>query len=116
MKVVEWILGNRNDSQGWVDEQFLQVACDVIAVELDWDSLYSGCLHRATSSAKTPTGSPVIVGVLGQPDRISELLKDAEQERTYNGLPDDTPLWLYVPADLLLPRVPPETVVLKRLQ
>lgn len=116
MKVVEWMLGTRKEPQRWVDERFLRVACGAIAAELDWDSLDSGCLHRATSRAKTPAGSPLIIGVLDQVARLSELLEDAEQDRRDNGLPTDTPLWLYVPADLPLPEVLPEAVVLKRLQ
>ncbi len=102
-------------AQHWVDEPFLRAACDVIARELDWDSLHSGCLHRATSQAKTLAGSPLIVGVLGQAEHLAELLREAEQDRRENGFSVDTPLWLYVPASLPLPSSLPPAVVIKRV-
>lgn len=112
--LLRWFAGGGRDADRWVDEHFLRIACKAMLPDLDWDSLDSGRLHRATSIAKTHGGTRLIVGVLGKADSLSELLDDAAQDRLEEGLPMDTPLWLYVPASLALPALP-ESVVVKRL-
>ena len=82
---------------------------------LDWDSLDSGCLHQATSLARTMEGTSIIVGVLDQVEQLSELLDQAEQDRRENQLPPETPLWLYVPTSFNTPLGLPPTAVLKPL-
>lgn len=105
----------RTDSDRWVEERVLQLACNAMTRDLDWDSLDSGRLHRATSLAKTLTGNSIIVGVLDQARRVSELLADADHDRRNHGLPLETPLWLYVPIAFHAPIDLPPSVVLKRL-
>jgi hypothetical protein len=99
----------------WVEESFLGKACEVIARELEWDSLDSGRLHSSTTRARTPEGLPVVVGVLDQPARLLDLLEDAEQERRHCGLPSSVPLWLHVPKDIQLPMLSTDTAVVRRL-
>jgi hypothetical protein len=112
----------------WNDERFLRRACDQMAAELDWDSLDSGCLHWAVSRAKTMADEMVIVAVVSHPSTIDDVVNDAQDERrnemqgarwrgvTGHRLPDDTPLWLYVPTDFELPNDLPSTVVVKRVR
>jgi hypothetical protein len=99
------------EQRQWSDERFLRKACDQMAAEMDWDSLDSGRLHRATCAAKTLAGEPVIVGVLDHADILPAVLKDAEQERGNEQLPVGTPIWLYMPAGLPSPLLPPTVVV-----
>jgi hypothetical protein len=105
----------RTPDDRWAEEPFLRAACDAMVADLDWDSLDSGRLHRATSSAKTLAGGRVVIGVLDRADRLEELLLDAEEEKRGNDLPVNTPVWLYVPADLGVPRGLPESVVVKTI-
>lgn len=84
-------------------------------LELDWDSLDSGCLHWTVSKARTFGDMAVVIGVLDEPDRLTDLLDDAAAERQQEGLPETTPLWLYVPRELVLPEPLPPEIVLKRL-
>ncbi len=42
-------------------------------------------------------------------------MDDAQQERGDQGLPPETPLWLYVPAYFRAPADLPDAVVLKRV-
>lgn len=99
----------------WAEEPFLRAACDAMVADIDWDSVDSGRLHHATSTAKTLAGGRVVIGVLDTPDRLEDLLLDAEEEKRGNNFPVNTPVWLYIPADLGVPRGLPESVVEKAI-
>jgi hypothetical protein len=99
-----------------------------MAVEVHWDTLDSGGLHWAVSRAKTLADEIVLVGVLSDATMIGDVLDDAQDERrsemrgarwrgpTGVRLPDETPLWLYVPTEFKLPSDLPSTVVVKRVR
>ena len=96
----------------WVCEPVLNQACDIIADELDWDSLDAGRLHWTTCRAVTLTGETVVVGVLSDLARLGDVLDDARQECKDAGISGNTPIWLYVPDELRTMTVP-EHVELK---
>jgi hypothetical protein len=87
----------------WNTERFLRKACDQMAEELDWDSLDSGCLHQTVSKAKTIDGQQIIVGVIMEMNEWEELIKHIQDERTHYNFPQEIPVWLYVPKDLVIP-------------
>lgn len=105
----------REGGDRWAEEPFLRAACDAMTADLDWDSLDSGRLHRATSSAKTLGGAPVVVGVLDKAERLEDFFRDAEEEMRDGALPLSTTIWLYVPNGLQLPCDLPKSVVVKTI-
>jgi hypothetical protein len=86
-----------------------------MVTELDWDSLDSGRLHRATSAARDLAGVPVIVGVLDDASVLSAVLEDAAAERRDSGQPNAS-LWLYVPQDMEVPSGPSDGLIIRRVQ
>lgn len=101
----------KREDDRWCDEPFLRKACDLIARELDWDTINSGCLHRTTSVAQTLDGHPVVIGVLTKPDYWQAVLDDANQDMAEKGLSRTTPLWLYVPEGFPLPPLPGNVII-----
>jgi len=99
----------------WNDEKFLRRACDEMARELDWDSLDSGCLHHAVSSAKTLDGRHVIIAVVNSVNNWEEVLDDAAAERQHAAQPTSAPLWIYVPGDFDVPEEIARKVVLRHV-
>ena len=89
----------RRNPQHWTSEEFLLDACDVMVAELDWDTVDSGRLHRASCASWTRDGAPVIVAVLDDIAVLPAALEDARVERRDTGMAT-APLWLYVPEDL----------------
>jgi hypothetical protein len=87
----------------WNNEQFLRKACDQMTKELNWDSLDSGCLHHTVSQAKTIDGQQIIVGVVTEMDMWDEIIKHIQDECRQNDFPQETPVWLYVPKNLIVP-------------
>ncbi|MEM9567144.1 MAG: hypothetical protein AAF974_02465 [Cyanobacteria bacterium P01_E01_bin.34] len=92
----------------WNSDPFLQTACNIMAEELDWDSLDSGCLHRAASFALTVDGTSIVVAVLNRADAIPEALEDAAIVSA------TAQLWLYIPRTLDV-GVPDKRVVLRSI-
>lgn len=89
-----------SDTQRWNDEEFLGIACEMIAREIDWDSIDSGRLHGSTSIGKTLLGEDVVIAVLSRPEFVATVLADADEERKHSKVTAETPLRLYVPAGM----------------
>ena len=104
----------RSDSR-WCDELFLRAACDLLAREVQWDTIDAGRLHRSASQARTADGTLIVVAVLSRPELLAEALDDARKEAEQHGLPEMTPLWLYVPDALAIP-APGDHVVVRRVR
>jgi hypothetical protein len=94
-------VAKRNDNR-WSSEAFLRDACDAMAEELDWDTIDSGCLHRASCAGRTLDGRWVVVAVLDTVTVLSSVLDDVQTERLETGR-NSAVLWLYVPKGLELP-------------
>jgi len=96
----------------WASEAFLRDACDAMASEIDWDTIDSGRLHRASCAARTLDGRSVIVAVLDHDAALPSVLVDARDERRETGQ-TSAPLWLYVPAGLELQRRNGEQIIVR---
>lgn len=107
----------RKTTRRWNSEPFLRAACDQIVQEVDWDRLDSGCLHWTVSLATAlPTNERVIVGVLSDMQMFNKVLAHAAEARKEEELPEDVPIWIYVPELARLPDRIPSVVVIKRVK
>ena len=86
----------RRSDHLWTSEAFLRDACDAMVAELDWDTVDSGRLHRASCAARTLDGRLVVVAVLENEAALASVQEDAHGERLETGQ-TEAPLWLYVP-------------------
>jgi hypothetical protein len=89
----------RRGDHRWTSEAFLRDACDAMVSEIDWDTIDSGRLHRASCAARTLDGLSVVVAVVDNEDVLSFVLEDAQEEKRETGR-TSAPLWLYVPVGL----------------
>jgi hypothetical protein len=104
----------RRGEQRWTSEAFLRDACDAMALELDWDTIDSGRLHRASCAARTVDGLSVVVAVLDNEGVLSSVLEDARDERRETGQAS-TPLWLYAPIGIDLQVPVDEKISIRRV-
>jgi hypothetical protein len=105
---------SKRSAQHWSSEEFLLDACDVMVAELDWDTVDSGRLHRASCASRTLDGAPVIVAVLDNIAVLPYVLEDAGVERRDTGVVS-APLWLYLPEDLDVQMPADSTIRIRRV-
>jgi hypothetical protein len=85
-----------------------------MVAELDWDTIDSGRLHRASCAARTLDGVSVVVAVLDNEAFLPSVLQDAEDEGRETGQ-TGAPLWLYVPVGLELQARVDERISIRRV-